>query len=214
MRLSLLFILPLLLTTWHTSFAATVDDCSKINTSAERLACFDSISKQNEPPVSAKQESKWEHDIYQSEWDDSISPELILLSDNQLDKGVNDAKYGILQIVCLRKTMAVFVSVYDFSTDTLDFFEPHGLESGSDYEFVRYRLDKEQAKGMQMRLQKTRRALDLQPSEQSMPFIKEMFGHDKMLLEIDRSGRGLTTLEFSINGLEEAIKPLRKACKW
>jgi len=50
MRLSLLFILPLLLTTWQTPFAATVDDCSKINTSDERLAFLITLQNQTNRP--------------------------------------------------------------------------------------------------------------------------------------------------------------------
>ena len=209
MRLSLLFILPLLITTWQTSFAATVDDCSKINTSAERLACFDSISKQNESPVSDEQKSQWNFFTHHDEWNDSVNYGVNLLSDNQIDKGMNDNKYGLFTIVCLEPSMVVALSATDLSTYTDDLLESHG-----EYGFVRYRLDKGQAKKMKMKLGKSQRTIGIGSSEQAISFIKEMFRHDKMLLEIDRSGRGLTTLEFSINGLEEAIKPLRKACNW
>ena len=65
-----------------------------------------------------------------------------------------------------------------------------------------------------MKLLKSRRDMGLESSEKSIRFIKEMFGHDKILVEIDRYGHGWTTLEFSINGLEETMKPLGKACKW
>ena len=214
MRLSLLFILPLLFTTWQTSFAATVDDCSKINTSDERLACFDSISKQNEPSVSAdakgnKQKSKWHFVTRRDEWDDSVSYINFLFTDEPIDTKESDSKYGQFLITCKNSSMAVFFSAKSYSTDTEDLLKSHG-----DYEFVRYRIDKEQAKTIEMKLIDTRIALYIGSSEQAISFIKEMFGHDKMLLEIDRSGRGLTTLEFSIKGIEEAIKPLRKACNW
>jgi len=214
MRLSPLFILPLLLTTWHTSFAATVDDCSKIKTDDERLACFDNISKQNELSVSDEHKSQWNFSTFSSEWDDSVNYVIRLFSDNQIDKGVNDDKYGQIVIACSKPSMMVFFSATDLSTGTDDLLESHGSDSDGDYEFVRYRLDKEQAKRMRMKLPKSQETIGIGSSEKSIPFIKEMFGHDKMLVEIDRTERGLTTLEFSINGLEEAIKPLRKACKW
>ena len=213
MRLSLLFILPLLFTTWQTSFAATVD-CSKIKTDAERLACFDSISKQNEPSVSAdakgnKQKSKWHFFTRRDEWDDSVWYSNVLFTDEPIDTKESDSKYGQILITCKNSSMAVFFSAKSYSTGTEDLLKSHG-----DYEFVRYRIDKEQAKTIEMKLIDTRIALYIGSSEQAISFIKEMFGHDKMLLEIDRSGRGLTTLEFSINGLQEAIKPVRQECNW
>ena len=209
MRLSPLFILLLLFTMWQTSFAATVDDCSKIKTSDERLACFDNISKQNEHPVGDEQKSQWNIFTHHDEWNDNVHYGVTLLSDNQIDKGVNDNKYGLITIVCLKPSMVVAFSATDLSTYTNDL-----LNSDGDYEFVRYRLDKEQAKEMEMKLGKSQRTVGIASSEESILFIKEMFGHDKMLVEINRYGLGSTTLEFSINGLEAAIKPLRKACKW
>jgi len=208
MHLSRLFILPLLFTTWQTTLAATVD-CSKIKTDAERLACFDNTSNQNESPVSDEQKSQWNFFTHHDEWNDSVHYGVNLLSDNQIDEGVNDNKYGLFTIVCLEPSMVVAFSATDLSTYTDDLLESHG-----EYGFVRYRLDKEQAKKMKMKLGKSQRTIGIGSSEQAISFIKEMFGHDKMLLEIDRSGRGPTTLEFSIKEIEEAIKPLRKACNW
>ena len=213
MRLSPLFILPLLFTTWQTSFAATVD-CSKIKTDAERLACFDSISKQNEPSVSAdakgnKQKSKWHFFTSRDEWDDSVWYSNVLVTDEPIDTKESDSRYGQIIITCINSSMEVFLSAKKYSTGTQDLLKSHG-----DYEFVRYRIDKEQAKTIEMKLIDTRRALYIGSSEESIPFIKEMFGHDKMLVQIqDYEGKPLT-MRFSINGLQEAIKPVRQECKW
>ena len=213
MRLSPLFILPLLFTTWQTSFAATVD-CSKIKTDAERLACFDNTSKQNEPSVSAdakgnKQKSKWHFFTSRDEWDDSVLYSNVLVTDEPIDTKESDSRYGQIIITCINSSMKVFLSAKKYSTGTQDLLKSHG-----DYEFVRYRIDKEQAKTIEMKLIDTRRALYIGSSEESIPFIKEMFGHDKMLVQIqDYEGKPLT-MRFSINGLEEAIKPVRQKCNW
>lgn len=209
MRLSLLFILPLLFTTWQTSFAATVDDCSKIKTDAERLACFDNTSKPNESPVSDGQKSLWSLFTVPSKWDDSVSYGIRLVSDNQIDEGVNDNKYGTIVIFCVAQNTRLFFAITDLSTHTDDLLASHG-----DVGFVRYRLDKEQAKTIEMDLAESERFIGFWSKEQSIPFIKEMFGHDKMLVGLERYNGTKETLEFSINGLQEAIKPLGKACKW
>ena len=208
MRLSLLFILPLLFTTWQTSFAATVD-CSKIKTDAERLACFDNTSKPNESPVSDGQKSLWSLFTVPSKWDDSVRYGIRLVSDNQIDEGVNDNKYGKILIFCVAQNTGLFFTIADLSTNTNDLLASHG-----DVGFVRYRLDKEQAKTIEMDLGETERVIGFWSKEQSIPFIKEMFGHDKMLVELKRYNGTKETLEFSINGLQEAIKPVRQECKW
>lgn len=208
MRLSLLFILPLLFTTWQTSFAATVD-CSKIKTDAERLACFDNTSKPNESPVSDGQKSLWSLFTVPSKWDDSVHYGVNLLSDNQIDEGVNDNKYGKILIFCVAQNTGLFFTIADLSTNTNDLLASHG-----DVGFVRYRLDKEQVKTIEMDLGETERVIGFWSKEQSIPFIKEMFGHDKMLVELKRYNGTKETLEFSINGLQEAIKPVRQECKW
>ena len=208
MRLSLLFILPLLFTTWQTSFAATVD-CSKIKTDAERLACFDNTSKPNESPVSDGQKSLWSLFTVPSKWDDSVRYGIRLVSDNQIDEGVNDNKYGKILIFCVAQNTGLFFTIADLSTNTNDLLASHG-----DVGVVRYRLDKEQAKTIEMDLGETERVIGFWSKEQSIPFIKEMFGHDKMLVELKRYNGTKETLEFSINGLQEAIKPVRQECKW
>ena len=208
MRLSLLFILPLLFTTWQTSFAATVD-CSKIKTDAERLACFDNTSKPNESPVSDGQKSLWSLFTVPSKWDDSVRYGIRLVSDNQIDEGVNDNKYGKILIFCVAQNTGLFFTIADLSTNTNDLLASHG-----DVGFVRYRLDKEQAKTIEMDLGETERVIGFWSKEQSIPFIKEMFGHDKMLVELKRYNGTKETLEFSINGLQEAIKPVRQECNW
>ena len=206
MRLSLLFILPLLFTTWQTSFAATVD-CSKIKTDAERLACFDNTSKPNKPPVSAEtkgngQKSEWEFFTNKSDWDDSVDYDIVLLSDNQVRANYGNHTFISIWISCRKSTMVMY------------FFTKGLLGGHGDRGTVRYRLDKEQASELEMELASTKHRLGLWSSEESIPFIKEMFGHDKMLVQIQDYGGEPLTMRFSIKGIEEAIKPVRKACKW
>ena len=209
MRLSPLFILPLLFTTWQTTFAATVDDCSKINTSGERLACFDSISKQNKPPVRTEQKSKWYFFTDWSVWYHTITYNIRLLSDNQIDKGVNDNKHGVISILCVAQKTRLSLSINDLSTDSYKLLDAHGDDG-----FVRYQLDKEQPKRMKMTLTETRDLLYIGSPELVISFIKEMLGHDKMLVLVEGYKGNTEILEFSINGLEEAIKPVRQKCNW
>lgn len=207
MRLSQLVILPLLVTTWQTAFSATIEDCSKITTDAERLACFDSVSKQNETSADAEaegdgQKSKWKLNTIQSKMDDSTSYSVRMLSDNQINEGENDNKYGTIYIACSKP----FTTIAFTTGDLLKEYDGTSL--------VRYRLDKEQAKTTDMVVAKPNYVIGFWEEKKSVPFIKDMLGHEKMIVEIKRYGLGNATMEFSIKGIDEAIKPIRQACNW
>lgn len=208
MRLSPLFTLSLLLTTWQTAFAVTTDDCSKIKTDAERLACFDNISKQNETSANAEaegdgQKSKWKLNTTQSKMDDSTSYSLTALSDNKIDGGMDDSGYGAVMIGCSKRL-----------STTITFTTGDVLASDEGASTANYRLDKERAHIVPMLVTQTHDWVGLWTNEYSVPFIKKMFGHDKLLIEVNRYGRTPAILEFSLKGLEEAIKPIRQACNW
>ena len=207
MRLSLFFFLPLLLTTWQTPFAATVDDCSKINTSDERLACFDNTSKPNKPPMSAEtkgneQKSKWEVYISTTVWDGNHDYDIFVFSDNKIPVHDGESRRASLSISCRRPNISVFF----YTGDLLGGFDELG--------FVMYQLDREQAKGLAMDLEDSNIALGFWSPEESIPFIREMFGHDNMLVEFQDYRGNTLTMKFPIRGLEETMKPLGKACKW
>lgn len=49
---------------------------------------------------------------------------------------------------------------------------------------------------------------------EAIPFIKKLFGHDRLLVQVTPFSSASVTAEFDISGLEEEIKPLRQACGW
>lgn len=50
-------------------------------------------------------------------------------------------------------------------------------------------------------------------NQKPVPFIKNMFGGDKMVFQVSAYSK-IKTVTFNISGLEEAIKDLRKECNW
>lgn len=45
-------------------------------------------------------------------------------------------------------------------------------------------------------------------------FAKEMMNYGKMLTQVTPYGEVPVTAVFNIEGLKEAVKPIRKACRW
>ena len=198
MRLSPLFILPLLVTTWHTAFSATIEDCSKNKDDAERLACFDSIYKTDNDA---------KHDDSKKNWhlveDDSVSYILIAISDEKVDETEGLGGYGSIGIACSKNTTRIlFQAGSQYLSDT------------GNYSRVSYRLDKEKSDTISMDVSEDGDALGLWSGAVSIPLIKKMFSHEKMVVEITPYRETAVTMEFNIAGLEEEIKPLRQACNW
>lgn len=86
----------------------------------------------------------------------------------------------------------------------------------SDYQFgtVTYRVDKHPAKKRHMNESTDHRALGLWSAGSAIPFAKELYGGERLFIEATPHSESAVTAEFDIAGLEQAIEPLAKACKW
>jgi type VI secretion system protein VasI len=79
---------------------------------------------------------------------------------------------------------------------------------------VIYRLDEKPAGEKNMRESTDHKALGLWNGGASIPFIKQMFSHEKLLIRATPHSESPVTATFAISGLENAIKPLRENCGW
>lgn len=86
----------------------------------------------------------------------------------------------------------------------------------SDYQFgmVTYRVDKHPAKKRHMNESTDHQALGLWNAGSAIPFAKELYGGEHLFIEATPHSESAVTAEFDIAGLEQAIQPLAKACKW
>jgi len=57
-------------------------------------------------------------------------------------------------------------------------------------------------------------AVIVQDKARAIKFAKELYGAKSLLFRIEDGNFGMTEMTFSIAGLEQAITPLRTACKW
>lgn len=82
------------------------------------------------------------------------------------------------------------------------------------YGDVTYRLDdqKPQTRGFDASTDSS--ALGLWSGGNAIPFIKDMFGHDKLLVRFTPFGMSPVEATFDIRGTEAAVTDLRKECGW
>ena len=179
--------------------------CASILNSVDRLACYDEIfqkkdrSKSNAENISV---GKWEISSTLSKIDDKLNVTLLLTSDNEISDRYGHFGNAILVIACREaKTDMYFNFANNFMTDNQNYGE------------VIVRLDKAAARTVRMRESTDNKALGLWNGA-GTTFIKTMIGAQRLLARAVPFNENPVDVEFTITGLEEAIKPLRKACNW
>lgn len=80
---------------------------------------------------------------------------------------------------------------------------------------VDIRLDNDKASSQNWTTSNDNKALGLWSYRQgSIKLIKGMFGKSKMLAQARPFSESIVIAQFPIAGIQEAIKPLQKACNW
>ena len=177
--------------------------CVEIDNSVERLVCFDrtaaelGLVKTVEPVTGV---GKWRVSTETSKVDDSTNVFMRVKADAEVQKSRLWSGYPELWIMCRENTTSFFVSYPFFIT--------------TDKAYVTYRYDKDRAASRNMNMSTDYKAFGLWSGGSSIPFVKRMFAKRRLLIRVTPHGESAVTSEFDISGLSEAIKPLRKACKW
>lgn len=175
-------------------------DIEKLKAAITQNDKSNSVQESETSPT--KPETKWNVRTEISAIDDSTNVFLSIDSDEHIR-----ARFG------RSGPMRLFIQCRENTTLLYIYFNGHFM---SDYSngAVTYRLDTDKALGKRMQESNDNEALGLWSGAQSIPFIKAMFGHDKLLIRATPHSESALTATFSITGLEAEIEPLRKACNW
>jgi type VI secretion system protein VasI len=184
---------------------AAVNECIRIDNDLDRLACYDKEAgrtpKQEKLPSSA---GKWEIQKETSKLTDQTNVYLTVESNEIIDCGWNHGDRIRLWVRCVENTTALVFQTGCHMTSS----------SYSDYGKITYRLDEEKAQTIRANESTNNRSLGLWSGARSIPIIKKMFGKSSMIVRMTPFSENPFTATFNISGLEDAIAPLRKACKW
>ncbi len=102
----------------------------------------------------------------------------------------------------------------DNQTDVSIWFNGQFMASSSGHDRLDYRVDKVDAARVNMEADSTHEFLVLYGGKKSIPFIKALFGGEKLLVRATPLNQQSIDVTFAISNLEEAVKPIREACKW
>lgn len=173
--------------------------CAAIQKDEARLECYDLIFKKSAAVVPTM--SLWQVREEISKLDDSKNVYLYLDSTSYRDRFGN-AKSVTLGIACRESETNLWLAFDEFMSDN----------SGGGK--VTYRIDKAPAKAVDFTESSDNHGLGLWYGPSAIKFAKKLFGANNLLIRATPFSDSSIQVEFPITGLEEAIKPLRKACNW
>lgn len=178
--------------------------CSKDKSSVSRLACFDSLAAKHAAPTTTNvtlSNSKWRLSTDSSKIDDSKTVILSLDADSSIKGWPNKTETPTLIIRCKeQKTEAyIFTGMSPM------------VEYGTNGATIRFRIDKKPAFKLRAGKSTDGEALFI-PS--AINQLKKMMGGSILLFEFTPFNSSPQMTTFDINGINDAIKPIRETCKW
>jgi type VI secretion system protein VasI len=189
---------------------AEMQKCSAIVDSTQRLACFDAIGVplQKSPalkklPEEASQKTAWTAINTRSPIDDSDRVLVYSTSEDVLHGGGGVTAVPSLELRCSENKTVAYLN-----------FDGFFMADIQGYERVTFRIDKNKAFSRDMNVSTNNKALGFWSGGASIAFIKSMFGGQTLVVRATPFNESPVTFSVKISGIEEAVKPLRKACKW
>jgi type VI secretion system protein VasI len=185
-------------------------ECSAIEDSVARLACFDAAvapvkEAANEAAaaeLAPTNPGEWLTEVETSPIDDSTNVYSIVLA-KEAYEGTYATHRPALIIRCVENTTSL---VLNFDGDYMSDLAQRGR--------VTTRVDDRPAVEKSMVESTSNEALGLWGGGSSIPFIKTMLGGEIFLVRAIPVNSNPVTVEFNIAGIDEAVRPVREACGW
>lgn len=179
--------------------------CAAIDNTVNRLACYDDLAKQRnvaQPAVSTVSKGNWNVQTVTSKIDDSTNVYMSIESENEFEGKYRGSHKATFTISCR-----------EGKTDLYFQFGDHFMADSSSFGDITLRIDKQKATTISTNSSTDHSVLGLW-SGSGVGLLKKLFGKSVLLVRATPFSESSVTAEFKIGGIEEAIKPLRKACSW
>jgi len=203
MKSGIIFIFGIVFTS-SVAFAGTqteVAKCAAKGSDASRLICYDNLAKSlgvDKPKTKISTgKGKWIVREDKSAIDDTINVYLSISSNKPIRSGYNTVR-PTLYVRCAENKTNIFLT--------------WNLYLGIDETTMLTRFDKQKANTRSWSISTDNKAVFIRGSD--INFAKQLMKHDKLLTQITPYSESPVMATFDIRGLSEAIKPLRKACRW
>ncbi len=174
-------------------------DCKSKGAKADQLACFSSLAGSTSAPAPTPSvPSKWKVHSKVEKLDGTTTVTLALDSSDTVKPQYGRAEAATIIVRCLNNKTELYIDWPEFL----------GVSRGIE---VRWRAD-----NMPITTEAWSPSTDGKAAFAPNPvaFLKKLADRSELLLSVTPFGKVATTLTFPVAGLEEALKPLRAACKW
>lgn len=182
------------------SSAEAAQRCVDISDDERRLKCFD-LEFRKTRDVSGRAE--WTLIEEKSRIDDSTNVFLHVKSLEPISRRFGGQDSASLWISCRENSTDLYIN---FAQNFMSDHDGGGR--------VITRIDQKPARTISMQVSSNNEALGLWSGSTSIPFIKSMLGGETMFVRATPFSESALSMDFPIAGLEDAIEPLRAACKW
>jgi type VI secretion system protein VasI len=183
--------------------SAIAADCLRNNEPLDRLPSYDQKSARTAQQKNLTGPGSWTVTESKSKIDDSPSIMLTVQSSEPVRSGYKQEKADLV-LRCHENNTSIYVV-----------FGGCYMSGNSVWSRVDIRLDNDKAFSQEWTESDGNKALGLwRYGKGLIGRIKGMFGKSKMLVQASPTSESSMIAEFSIAGIQEAVKPLQKACNW
>ena len=171
---------------------------------ASRLECYDLIFRKSDASnIAPANKGNWHVKIEKSKLDDTETVVVSLNSDDRHTKRFGDSAMLDLILRCKEGvTTAYVVFAGEFMSDI----------NGGDR--VAFRIDSNKAENLSFSTSNNHTSLGLWDTRSATSFIGKLIGANRLFVRAVPFSESSVSGNFTLTGLDAAIVPLQRACKW
>ncbi|MEP1201643.1 type VI secretion system-associated protein TagO [Tateyamaria sp.] len=178
--------------------------CHGMVEESTRLSCYDNETGYKAPVLEkAKPASQWTKRVDKSAIDDSKEVYMSVKSKDLLPARFGTRQEARLLLRCMENTTVAYFT-----------WGGHHLADLQSYGKVTYRVDEKKAVTRRFQESTDNQALGLWNGGSSIPFIKQLFDAETLVVRITPYSESPMETTFNISGLETEIAELRDTCSW
>lgn len=187
----------------------TPERCALIGPATERLACYDSLFRSEQftgegDAADAPAMGMWASGIEISQIEGTERPFATLQSEQLIPALPRGRAPARLAILCVDGTTVVQFSFAGYPMGTAT------SNSGT----ITLQYDRQPPRSQSLQLSMDRTALGFFSSSDALAFIEQLRETERLFVRAQPQAQRSVTVSFSMEGIEEALTPVREACGW
>lgn len=187
----------------------TPERCALIGPATERLACYDSLFRSGEftgegDAGVAPDMGMWASGVEVSQIEGTERPFATLQSEQLIPALPRGRAPARLTILCVDETTVVQFSFAGYPMGTAT------SNSGT----ITLQYDRQPPRSQSLQLSADRAALGFFSSSDALAFIEQLRETERLFVRAQPQAQRSVTVSFQMDGIEEALVPVREACGW